>query len=141
MKTIFKGIQSKLTLAATIITGAITLFASREAVAQPYFTYSNPQAGAYQYNQNYAQPLQPAKTLAQQYQAGILAGTIAPAPFYLLTNSFTTNIYTTAPTITANASGTATGTNFVTVVSSTVTNFVLDTGVSNQVIYWQSIGH
>ena len=109
--------------------------------AQPYITNSSPQPGAYQYNQNFVQPLQPAKTLAQQYQAGILAGTIVPAPFYLLTNAFTTNIYTTAPIITANGSGTATGSNFVTVVSSTVTNFVLDTGVSNQVIYWQAVGH
>ena len=120
---------------AAVLAGVIA------ATAQPYFTNSSPQAGAYQYNQNYTQPLQPSKTLAQQYQAGILAGTIAPAPFYLLTNSFSTNVYTTAPVITANASGTATGTNFVTVVSSSPTNFVLNTGVSNQTIYWQSVGH
>jgi hypothetical protein len=135
MKKIIKNNSAALlVLAAGLIGGAV-------APAQPYFTNSNPQAGAYQYNQNYPQPLQPGKTLAQQYQAGILAGTIAPAPFYLLTNSFTTNIYTTAPVITANASGTATGTNFVTVASSTPTNFVLDTGVSNQPVYWESVGH
>jgi hypothetical protein len=122
--------------AATIILAGMVVTS-----AQPYFTNSSPQSGAYQYNQNYSQPLQPSKTLAQQYQAGILAGTIAPTPFYLLTNSFTTNIYSTAPVVTANGSGTATGTNIVTVVSSTTTNFVLDTGVSNQVIYWEAIGH
>jgi hypothetical protein len=120
---------------------AIILVGAFIASAQPYFTNSSPQSGAYQYNQSYTQPLQPSKTLAQQYQAGILAGTIAPAPFFLLTNSFTTNIYTTAPIITANPSGAATGSNFVTVVSSSVTNFVLDTGVSNQPIYWHAIGH
>jgi hypothetical protein len=131
MKKLFKN---------TVCAAAIVLAGALVAFAQPYFTNNSPQSGAYQYNQNYAQPLQPSKMLAQQYQAGILAGTIAPAPFFLLTNAFTTNIYTTAPVITANPSGTATGSNFVTVVSSTTTNFVLDTGVSNQVIYWQSIG-
>lgn len=121
-------------MAALIIGGGI-------AKCQPYITNNAPQTGAYQYNQNWAQPLQPSLTLSKQYQAGILTGTIAPAPWFLLTNSFSTNLYTTAPVITANASASSTGTNFVTVVSVTTTNFVLGTGVTNQTIYWSAIGH
>ncbi len=115
------------------------------ARCQPYITNSSPQAGAYQYNQNWVQPLQPSLTLSKQYQAGILTGTIAPAPWFLLTNSFSTNIYTTAPVITANGSGTASQaacvTNVVTVVSTSTTNFVLQTAVTNQTIYWSAVGH
>ena len=113
--------------------------------AQPYFTNSAPQSGAYQYNQNYTQPLKPSQTLAQQYQAGILAGTIAAAPTFLLTNSFSTNIYTTTPVVTANGSSSASqtvcSTNVVTIVSTSTTNFVLQTSVTNQTVYWISIGH
>lgn len=115
------------------------------ARCQPYITNNLPQAGAYQYNQNWAQPLQPGLTLSRQYQAGILAGTIAPAPWFLLTNAFSTNLYTTAPVITANGSGTASqaacATNVVTVVSTSTTNFVLQCAVSNQIVYWQAVGH
>jgi hypothetical protein len=138
MKKFIKQIQGKLMLAAAVMIGAA--FASH-VLAQPYITNSSPQAGAYQYNQNWAQPLQPSVTLSRQSQAGILAGTIAPAPWFLLTNSFSTNLYTTTPVITANASSPSTGTNFVTVVSVTTTNFVLQTGVTNQTIYWSAIGH
>ena len=136
MKKLFK---IGATAVATITTGAF--FVS----AQPYFTNNSPQSGAYQYNQNYSQPLQPGKTLAQQYQAGILAGSFAPAPWFFLTNSFPTNIYTTAPVITAIASGSASqmvcSTNEVTVVSSSATNFILQCSVTNQTVYWESIGH
>src|ERR1700733_12414803 len=93
------------------------ILAVRDALAQPYYTNTSQGYGVQQYNNNYTQPLQPSKTLAQQYQAGILVGTIAPASWFLLTNSFTTNIYTTSPVITANASVPSVGTNFVTVVS------------------------
>ncbi len=113
--------------------------------AQPYFTNSAPQSGAYQYNQNFVQPLQPSRTLGQQYQAGILTGTFTPAPWFLLTNSFSTNIYTTAPVVTANGSSSASqtvcSTNVVTIVSTSTTNFVLQTSVTNQTVYWMSIGH
>jgi hypothetical protein len=124
---------------------AVLLMGGRTAKCQPYLTNSSPQAGAYQYNQNWAQPLQPSLTLAKQYQAGILAGTLAPAPWFLLTNSFSTNLYTTAPVITANGSGSASqavcATNVITVVSSSTTNFVLQCAVSNQTVYWQAVGH
>jgi hypothetical protein len=121
------------------------IIGSNIVMCQPYFTNSAPQSGAYQYNQNYAQPLQPGKTLAQQYQAGILAGSFAPAPWFFLTNSFPTNVYTTAPVITAIGSGSASqtvcSTNEVTVVSSSTTNFILQCSVTNQTVYWESIGH
>jgi hypothetical protein len=120
---------------------AAGIFASCGALAQPYYTNTSQGYGVQQYNNNWTQPLQPSKTLAQQYQAGILAGAIAPAPWFLLTNSFTTNIYTTTPVITANASAPSTGTNFVTVVSVTTSNFVLQTALTNQTIYWQAVGH
>jgi hypothetical protein len=121
------------------------IIGSKITRAQPYFTNNSPQSGAYQYNQNYVQPLQPSKTLAQQYQAGILAGSFAPAPWFFLTNSFPTNIYTTAPVITAIGSGSASqmvcSTNEVTVVSSSATNFILQCSVTNQTVYWESVGH
>jgi len=145
MKTILKGMQSKLALATMVLTCATAAFMPREVKAQPYFTNSAPQAGAYQYNQNFTQLLQPSRTLAQQYQAGILAGTIAAAPTFLLTNSFSTNIYTTAPIVTANGSSSASqtvcSTNVVTIVSTSTTNFVLQTSVTNQTVYWMSVGH
>jgi hypothetical protein len=126
-------------VAAVILAGALV------ASAQPYFTNTSPQAGAYQYNQNYAQPLQPSKTLSQQYQAGILAGAFAPSQWYLLTNTFPTNIFTTAPIVTANGSGPTSqsvcSTNVVTVVSSSPTNFILQCSVNNQTVYWEAIGH
>lgn len=130
-----KTLKNAVRVAITILAGA--WFAS----AQPYYTNTSQGYGVQQYNNGWTQPLQPSKTLAQQYQAGILAGTIAPAPWFLLTNSFTTNIYTTSPVITANASVPSVGTNFVTVVSVTTSNFVLQTGLSNQAIYWQAVGH
>ncbi len=109
---------------------AALMFGGGTAKCQPYITNSSPQAGAYQYNQNWAQPLQ---------------GSIPPAPWFLLTNSFSTNLYTTAPVITANGSGSASqsvcATNVVTVVSTSTTNFVLQTAVTNQIIYWSAIGH
>jgi hypothetical protein len=130
---------------ACCVIGACFILAGRDASAQPYFTNSSPQSGAYQYNQNYTQPLQPSLTLSKQYQAGILAGTIAPTPWFLLTNSFSTNIYTMAPVITANGSSSASqtvcSTNVVTIVSASPTNFVLQTSVSNQTVYWEAVGH
>jgi hypothetical protein len=136
MKKLLKHVASA---AAAIFAGALA------ASAQPYYTNSSPQSGAYQYNQNYAQPLQPSRTLAQQYQAGIQAGSFAPAPWFFLTNSFPTNIYTTAPIVTANGSGSASqtvcSTNVITIVSSSPTNFVLQCSVSNQIVYWEAIGH
>jgi len=138
MKTLLKhSLIAAAVMAAFIIGG-------RTAKCQPYFTNTSPQAGAYQYNQNYAQPLQPSKTLAQQYQAGVLAGSFAPSPWFFLTNTFPTNIYTTAPIITANGGGSTTAlaceTNVVTVYFSSPTNFILLCSVSNQVVYWQAIG-
>ena len=135
-------------LKKTLIAGAALaalVIGSGTAKCQPYITNSSPQAGAYQYNQNWAQPLQPSVTLSKQYQAGILTGAIAPAPWFLLTNSFATNLYTTAPVITANGSGTASqavcATNVITVASTSTTNFVLQCAVSNQTVYWTAIGH
>jgi hypothetical protein len=117
------------------------ILAGCDVLAQPYYTNTSQGYGVQQYNNNWTQPLQPSKTLAQQYQAGILAGTIAPAPWFLLTNSFTTNIYTASPVVTANASAPSIGTNFVTVASVTTSNFVLQTALTNQTIYWQAVGH
>ena len=137
-KILIKTLMPAAAMAAVLTAGNI-------AKCQPYYTNTSQGAGAQQYNNNYPQPLQPGKTLAQQYQAGILAGAIAPAPWYLLTNSFSTNIYTTPPVITANAAGAASqaacATNVVAVFSVTLTNFVLQTAVSNQTVYWQAIGH
>ena len=132
MKKTFKNVVCT---AVTILTGAWL------ASAQPYYTNTSQGYGVQQYNNGWTQPLQPSKTLAQQYQAGILAGAITPEPWFLLTNSFTTNIYTTAPVITANASAPSVGTNFVTVVSVTTSNFVLEIALTNQTIYWQAVGH
>lgn len=138
-----KKIVKQSFIAAAAIAGFI--IGGDAAKCQPYFTNSSPQTGAYQYNQSYAQPLQPSKTLAQQYQAGILAGSFTPSPWFFLTNTFPTNIYTTAPIINANGSGSASqaacATNIVTVLSVTPTNFVLQCSVSNQTVYWQAIGH
>ena len=139
MKNLLKN-----SLIAAAILAALRLGDST-AKCQPYITNSSPQAGAYQYNQNWAQPLQPSLTLSKQYQAGILAGTFAPAPWFLLTNTFSTNLYTTAPVVTANGSGSASqaacATNVVTVVSTSITNFVLQCAVSNQTVYWTATGH
>ena len=138
-----KKIAKQSFIAAAAIAGFI--IGDGDANCQPYFTNSSPQAGAYQYNQNYAQPLQPSKTLSQQYQAGILAGAFAPSQWYLLTNTFPTNIFTTAPIVTANGSGPTSqsvcSTNVVTVVSSSPTNFILQCSVNNQTVYWEAIGH
>jgi hypothetical protein len=139
MKNLLKySLVTGVAMAAFIMSGST-------AKCQPYFTNTSPQAGAYQYNQNYVQPLQPSVTLSKQYQAGVLAGAFAPAPWFLLTNTFPTNIYTTAPIVTANGSGptsqTVCSTNVVTVVSVTPTNFVLQCSVSNQTVYWEAIGH
>jgi hypothetical protein len=139
MKKLLKNsLMAGAILAALVMGGGL-------AKCQPYYTNSAPQAGAYQYNQNWAQPLQPSVTLSKQDQAGILAGAITPAPWFLLTNSFATNIYTTAPVITANGSGSGSqsvcATNVVTVVSASTTNFVLQCAVTNQTIYWEAIGH
>ena len=139
MKKLLKNsLTAGAALAALIIGGS-------NAKCQPYYTNNAPQAGAYQYNQNWAQPLQPSVTLSKQYQAGIQAGTIAPAPWFLLTNSFSTNIYTTAPVITANGSGSGSqsvcATNVVTVVSTSTTNFVLQCAVTNQTVFWEAVGH
>lgn len=132
----------------SLITGAALaalIMGGSTAKCQPYYTNSSPQAGAYQYNQNWVQPLQPSVTLSKQYQAGILTGSIAPAPWFLLTNSFSTNVYTTAPVITANGSGSTSqavcATNVVTVVSTSTTNFVLQCAVTNQTVYWEAVGH
>ena len=139
MKTTLKVLTVSLTLAALLIGG-------RDAVAQPYFTNSSPQAGAYQYNQNYAQPVQPSVTLSKQYQAGISAGNIAPgtggAFTTIVSNNFPSGIYySTTPSITANSS--LTGTNGVVWVNSaTTTNFTLGvTTTNNNTVYWQAIGH
>ncbi|HEY1788671.1 MAG TPA: hypothetical protein VGJ73_10970 [Verrucomicrobiae bacterium] len=120
---------------------AASIVAVGDVWAQPYYTNTSQGYGVQQYNNTWTQPLQPSKTLAQQYQAGILAGTIGPSPWYLLTNSFTTNIYTTAPVITANPSTPSVGSNFVTVVSVTTSNFVLQSALTNQIVYWQAVGH
>jgi len=137
-KILFQTLMAAAAAAALLTAGSV-------ANGQPYYTNTSQGYGVQQYNNNYTQPLQPGKTLAQQYQAGILAGTLAPAPWYFLTNSFSTNIYTTPPVVTANAAGAASqaacSTNVVTVFSVTATNFVLQTAVSNQAVYWQAIGH
>lgn len=140
MKRIFTHLN--MLRAACCLAGAL---ASHDILAQPYYTNTSQGYGAQQYNNNYAQPLQPSKTLAQQYQAGILTGTIPPAPWSLLTNSFSTNLYTMAPVITANAVGTFTQgpltTNCICVVTSTTAYFILQTSETNITVNWSAIGH
>ncbi len=110
------------------------------AKCQPYFTNNSPQAGAYQYNQNYAQPLQPAKTLAQQYQAGILTGTTNCYASYYNVVYFTTNIYTTPPVVTVTSSATNA---IASIIYASTTNFIFGVNVTNITTtnYWEAIGH
>lgn len=129
----------------SLMAAAALMIVSSTVKCQPYYTNTSQGYGVQQYNNNYTQPLQPSKTLAQQYQAGILAGSIPPAPWFLLTNPFSTNIYTTAPVVTANAVGTFSqsvcSTNEICVLSSTTTNFILQTAVTNITVNWQAVGH
>jgi hypothetical protein len=119
---------------------AIFLAGAFVASAQPYFTNNAPQSGAYQYNQNCTQPLQPSKTLAQQYQAGILAGTTNCYASYYNLIYFPTNIYNTPPIVTVTSSATNA---IISVIYTTTSNFMFGVTVTNIVTtnYWEAIGH
>lgn len=125
--------QTKIFLALLTVSAMFALTAS----AQPYYTNSTAASGGYQYNDIFTTPLVPSDTIARQQKAGINVGTFAAGTALALTNSFPANSYTVAPTLTANASGTAT----VNVTSVTTTNFILTASATNVVVYWQAIGH
>ena len=124
----------------------------RIARAQPYLTNNGTVYGGQTYNQNYPTPLQASKALAIQYSAGTLAGYITTnlTPFYFVTNTFATNIYTAPPFVIATAdtngltiggvAGVA-GSNTVTVCITTTTNFVLQLQKTNCGVYWEATGH
>jgi hypothetical protein len=124
---------------ACAIISIVAIFDSYQMLAQPYFTNSSPQAGAYQYNQAYPLPYQPSLVVSNQYRDGICYGTIVPGNS--LSNSFPAGItYSTAPTLTVSSS--VPGTNsVVSVTSLTTTNFILLANTNLNTIYWQAIGH
>lgn len=119
-------------LLLTILALSVTV-----APAQPYYTNGTAASGGYQYNDGLAAALVPSATIAAQKKDGINVGTFAASASLTLTNTFAANSYTVAPTVTANASGSAT----VNVTTVTATGFVLTTSATNVVVYWQAIGH
>lgn len=121
------------------VIGAVAVFCATGTKAQPYFTNSAPQAGAYQYNQGYPQPYQPSLVISNQNRSGICCGTIVPGNS--LSNSFPAGVtYSAVPTLTVSSS--VLGTNsVVSVTSLTTTNFILAANTNLNTIYWQAIGH
>ena len=116
----------------------------RKAAAQPYYTNSAAQYGAATYNTSLTTPLNPANTLANQYASGTLAGLIPTnqVAYFLYTNTFATNIYTAPPFVTANAGQSGTITNaVVTIVSTSITGFVIQVTPTNVPVYWEATGH
>lgn len=114
--------------------------------AQPYYTNTSGQApGAWQYNQSYPTPLKPSQTLANQYAAGTLAGYIPTnsTPFYFVTNSFTTNIFSAPPfvVVSADTNGIPATNNVARICATTTSNFVCQVLATNCGIYWEATGH
>lgn len=149
-KNKFTLLQIMLVLCVSFLLAVFLL--PRIAKAQPYFTNNGTIYGAQVYNQGYPTPLQPSKVLANQYAAGTLAGYITTnlTPFYFVTNTFATNIFSAAPFVVASADtngiapgggyGTP-GSNTVTICSTTVSNFVAQLQKTNCGIYWEATGH
>ena len=110
------------------------------AQAQPYYTNTAPY-GAAQYNSAYPTPLQPSRTLANQYASGTLAGSVASATVPLggtYTVAFPTNIYSAPPFVVCTTSATNAA---AAVTSVTTTNFVLMVQPTNCTVYWEATGH
>lgn len=145
MKNNFK-FKSAFALIETIMLLAIVallmLLGAPKASAQPYFTNSGTIYGAQGYNSGLSQPLKPSGTLSVQYSAGTLAGAIAPGSFPtasgFYTNSFATNIFTSAPFVLVTPSLTNA---MPAVVSATTTNFVIQVLNTNATFYWEATGH
>jgi hypothetical protein len=132
-------------LLALILLLAFALLLAPKLQAQPYVTNTGTIYGAQQYNQSYPTPLQPSKMLANQYAAGMLAGIIPPAQvaWPLITNTFATNIFSTAPYVVFSLSATnGFPTNAMpAVISTSPTNFVVWAPVTNCYLYWEATGH
>jgi hypothetical protein len=135
----FSKIETLVVLATVAL---VFLFVAPKVSAQPYFTNSGTIYGAQSYNANLNTPLKPSATLSAQYGAGTLAGAIAPGSFPtasgFYTNSFSTNIFTSAPFVLVTPSLTNA---MPAVVSVTTTNFVVQVLNTNATFYWEATGH
>jgi len=124
-----------------ILFTAIAAFGlSLVAHGQAYYTNPATQVPPYQYNSNLPTPLQPSRTLANQYASGTLAGIAVTSGGGLETNTFSTNIFSQPPFVVVTQFGTVTTTTNV-VTSVTTSNFVYSAGVTGVTNMWEATGH
>jgi len=130
----FKKIILSLTVLAAVVLGSLS------ALAQPYITNTATANGAYLPNAAAANAYPAYVVRSSQLNMGLQAGTFTTVSGGLYTNTFnTTYVYTAVPIVTATQTG-ATGTVTNLVTSTTLTNFIYQSGAVGTVVNYTVIG-